>query len=931
MQKLAAVFFRAATWIRAHRWLSLGCLVAVFLTVGITQATVVSADTTAETVSKYVLSAVTGSWLINFLAWMLNSLAGIVGQLIVTLIDAILVPILNYDGFATSAIVDLGWSLVRDTVNMFVVVILLVIAALTIVGSPKANWQQQIPRLFIFTVAVNFSRTICGIAIDISNVVMFQFVNAILVVGAGNFAQLLQINYYGDYSVLESVTTGAAQNFATAWLQLALMLAVLGVILIMTIVYLYRIVVLWLLIIMSPMAFFAGGIKDIVGPAGGIYGQWMKKFTSALFLGPVLTFFLWLALAAASGGSIVTNENFPVGEATEGFGIALKVLEMSNLTSLLLGLVLLVIGMQMAGSFAGDLGEFAGKLINGGMGQTLAKRAIGFPMRGFRPAAKGAMMGMGELGRQFDRRIGAALDSPERGHRGSVLSHLGAQVMRGGESVRTWGAQNGLAGAAVGATVGRGLSSAGDRVNRQGEHLNHDAQHNSDTRVNEWSDERLLSELRIAAAGGNPVGLSNRDARLTAFRRLMTTRSLQRQVEAFPDGTGRDVLAAAMHEVQAHRDHLLPTDNDKTVFDSGRSNYADGFVRTLAPGAQQEAEAAALQAFITSNDFVPRVLRAGALEQDYSGTPEAARHNRAAAAIEAGLRAKVMRMSDDGQPITAWQEMTAGAYGPERRRAAEGRGVPPIDNAAVRVAPPAPAGGAAGPANYSPDQIVVNIRSGRLNVNQLDAPDFAAANPNADNLTSAILQLDRGRDVPQRALPQFMANATRLADADAVPPAQRAQVDTYNLRNAGTPNQTPNRTNAEEVFRQTPTREYDVARMANAVELDPLTIRFLAGAIGDAVQGAQVSSSLANVMTPQTIQALARAYGTANAGMRAQIQEAVTNASNAVVNRMEQNPPPAGGNWEQHNARLNELYEQLEATATRVGAAAIRNRPPNRP
>ncbi len=487
------------------------------------------------------------------MAALFNAIASGVGWMIITLIKVILIPILNYDGFSTSRIIGLGWSLVRDVVNMFVVVILLVIAVLTIVGSPRANWEQQIPRLFIYVIAVNFSRTICGLLLDIGNVIMFQFVNAILDVGAGNFAQLLRLNISGSFADLDGEAALAFQLLASAYLQLALLLAILAVIGIMVLVFLYRIVVLWVLIILSPAAFFLGGIKDVLGQAGSAYGEWWKKFSSAIILGPMLTFFLWLALAAASTGDIVTSENFPVGETETTPGLVLKAFDMSQITGLLLGLVLLVVGMQQAASAAGALGGVAAQFINEGMGMRIVKGAVRLPAR--------------ELGRQADRRL-----SPVKGS--TFTKELGGSLISSGQSLR----QAGI----LGSVPGRALSEVGNKLQGFGTAQLHEAEHNAEERVKGWSDDRLASELDLAAAGEGNVLLSNNDAQAFAMKRLVTDKTFQKNLEGMmqkkygKDGGAKfqDIMRNAIATVEHHEEEIIGKDEAAgKAFNATKTRY----------------------------------------------------------------------------------------------------------------------------------------------------------------------------------------------------------------------------------------------------------------------------------------------------------------------------------------------------------------------
>src|SRR3989338_2173319 len=101
-----------------------------------------------------------------------------IGLLITVLIGWIM-PVMQYNNFGASPVVAAGWAIVRDTVNMFFVIILIVIAFGTIIGVSRFNWQQQVPRLLFVAVVIKFSKTLSVLMIDIGQVVMLTFGNAL--------------------------------------------------------------------------------------------------------------------------------------------------------------------------------------------------------------------------------------------------------------------------------------------------------------------------------------------------------------------------------------------------------------------------------------------------------------------------------------------------------------------------------------------------------------------------------------------------------------------------------------------------------------------------------------------------------------------------------------------------------------------------------
>jgi hypothetical protein len=254
-----------------------------------------------------------------------------------------------YNGFLDAQAVSTGWVIVRDIGNMFFVLILLVIAVATILRVEAYSYKKLLPKLVLMAVLINFSKTICGIIIDFSQVIMLTFVNAFKAASAQNFWQTFGLHKLYSFESLEEQAgadpeknwdvTGAA---FLAFLVIFISVLTIGV---LTIFLVIRIVMLWTLIILSPLAFLLASF-----PAGQKYAaQWWEQFSKYVLVGPALAFFIWLALLVAGGG----NANTQVGaEFAEGEYVppatATDLADPNVLSSLVVGNVLLLVGLVFA-------------------------------------------------------------------------------------------------------------------------------------------------------------------------------------------------------------------------------------------------------------------------------------------------------------------------------------------------------------------------------------------------------------------------------------------------------------------------------------------------------------------------------------------------------------------------------------------------------
>ena len=302
----------------------------------------------------------------------LQGLIYLVGSLLLLVVN-LFISIAQYTGFGEARAVNLGWAIVRDLTNMFFVLVMLVVAFGTILGVEEFSYRRMLPRLLIMAVLINFSKVIAGIFIDFSQVIMMTFVNGFAAVAGANIVSMLKIN---TYTQLNATETGAsAASNLTTWdqvggffLGIVMMGIALAVVIIMMIILVFRIVMLWLLVIMSPLAFFASTFPR--GRLAEAYGTWWKEFGNYLTIGPFMAFFLWLSFAVAGTGNIA-GEGFPESKVPSGGGEGTRVNqfitaagEPQNTLSYVIGIAMLMGGMMLSQQFSVLGGSMMGSAAN---------------------------------------------------------------------------------------------------------------------------------------------------------------------------------------------------------------------------------------------------------------------------------------------------------------------------------------------------------------------------------------------------------------------------------------------------------------------------------------------------------------------------------------------------------------------------------------
>jgi hypothetical protein len=303
----------------------------------------------------------------------------------------------KYNNYVNAPTVIIGWLLVRDIANMFFVVVLLVIAIGTILGIEQYEWKKTLVKFVFAAIFINFSKLICGLIIDVAHVFTITFLNAIQALAGGNLISMFKMSEI--QSMLESTDPIAQSgNFVYALFAsaiLALMMSGISMVAIgaYAIVMLARVVVLWVLIILSPLAFIMG----VIPQAQSYSKQIWDKFGKQVMVAPVMVFFLWLSFATLGSGDAASQfgmDNASLAEAAGGLNTAgavdvakesdslavsiSKAGTWENLASFMVAIAFMLVGINVVQG----MGVVAGGLVQKAQdfGMSVAKIASGYTL-----------------------------------------------------------------------------------------------------------------------------------------------------------------------------------------------------------------------------------------------------------------------------------------------------------------------------------------------------------------------------------------------------------------------------------------------------------------------------------------------------------------------------------------------------------------------
>lgn len=495
-------------------------------------------------------------------------LSKIVGQVFLFLIN-MLIGVSQYNSFLGSTLVTVGWAVTRDLANLFLVIALLVIAFATILDIQKFQAQKLLAGFLKAAILVNFSKMICGLLIDAAQVVMMTFVSGFSDTAAGNFIKMFRVNEWLQLAVTGGGTATAADvkaldpgivekiagdfftsittNVFTTIVGFLGILAVLS----MVIVLVVRIITLWFLIMVSPLAFVAGVMP--ISMISKYNSEWWSAFQKQLIVGPVIAFILWVSLASVAMSDQAFNILSDANQGTKLFAesnaaiAANKISRWENLALYFIPLVIFIMGAKWAVGFAGGAAaKYAGKAT--GFVSGYARKGLNFAknqsvgsgrysiktntMKGLKgeggvvgrgtAAAWGAVggLGLGAAGRAIQRK-GVQM----AGSQNVVARGLGRAMSTTGSVIQP-GNITGAAGRARIKAVPKELQKVGTPLGigpvaerrRKIEDTEASAQRTQDAA--KMQSQTLRGQAAAARAGGDQAGAAGLEAKATAVDRI---------------------------------------------------------------------------------------------------------------------------------------------------------------------------------------------------------------------------------------------------------------------------------------------------------------------------------------------------------------------------------------------------------------------------
>lgn len=244
---------------------------------------------------------------------LLAMVAGLIFSTIASILSWLMTVCLNVS-ITQNAIVLIGWAFTRDFINMFFLLILAIIGLAKILRLKNYEVEKTLPKLIAVILLINFTPVLVGFVVDIANIFTNFFFNK-----TGEISSLPSlldqaVNYItSSFQSIFFFKENSEVNNLAIYMGNFASIMIYGLVLIMFyafsaftyftvfIILFVRIIYLWILMILSPIAFFSQVLptdSDLVKsllPDVLSWKGWWKEFVAWATVGIPIGFFLYLS------------------------------------------------------------------------------------------------------------------------------------------------------------------------------------------------------------------------------------------------------------------------------------------------------------------------------------------------------------------------------------------------------------------------------------------------------------------------------------------------------------------------------------------------------------------------------------------------------------------------------------------------------------
>lgn len=337
-----------------------------------------------------IVGANANDGLLGLLVKIVNFLIGILQEIIFGIFYLLIAPIMQAvlsirtytDTFA--AVIYPGWEIIRNLCNIIFIIALIAIAMGTLLRVEKYQYKHLLVQLILAALLINFSLVIGQAILGVADTLQNQFLpNSTEVIRA--LAKDLMVGYRSVVWNLDFSKYGYISSFAQPLFFLALSLGSFCVFLAIAAFLVIRMAMLWILLMISPIAYAAG----VLPQTEHYRTEWWTTFLKYAFFTPIMAFFL--NMTAIIANTYQNNQLFTqFGLKDSDFGGSGLANFIFRIGSNLILLVFLMVALIVAEKFS---------IYGAGAITKIAKGGIMAPFAG---AGWGIQRGLGYVGRKWN-------------------------------------------------------------------------------------------------------------------------------------------------------------------------------------------------------------------------------------------------------------------------------------------------------------------------------------------------------------------------------------------------------------------------------------------------------------------------------------------------------------------------------------------------
>ena len=391
------------------------------------------------------------------------------------ILDFTLMYSISDTSYRSSFVVE-GWGIIKDFCNMFFIFVLLYIAFGTILNLQNVKTKEMIINVVIIGLLINFSLFATQVIIDASNILTRVFYNQKTIItgtiqkdASGNPLPVVsQLGAFGEIKLSEAIVSkvdpqalvmesskieavnqsgvnegtpppGISAGTFIIIVFLTTAINIVGTIAFTSsaLIFIGRVVMLWLAMILAPLAFFSYIVPELQDIEMIGWKKWWPETLKMAFVAPVFAFFMYIIVGFMSKGLGVVGASLKTGAYGLNFLVAI-------LVPFVFIMILLMKAKDVAVKMSGEVGAAMSKA-----GAAVGGLALGAATGGAALAMRGTVGRLGSVVAGSDR-----LQQMET--RGGVRGFAAKMMLKGGAAAGA-GSMD-LRGVKI---AGKGLSDAG--------------------------------------------------------------------------------------------------------------------------------------------------------------------------------------------------------------------------------------------------------------------------------------------------------------------------------------------------------------------------------------------------------------------------------------------------------------------------------------